>query len=176
MAYLLLDLLTVIHKCNGSGLSFDADKQTIVCETKMKKSIKPLARLGCPTGSRVLILENVPQIVDTSLKVTDGSRFAAESNRFEIMKLPSMTRLARVVLGLSLMVGLLPVAHGAAEDSQILTLENQVWVTLANATRRQPAKVGQVIHLHDKLSTEKNSRAMIRLADRSMFRDRKSVV
>lgn len=67
-------------------------------------------------------------------------------------------------------MALLPTARVVAEESQILTVENKVWIITANSAERQPAKVNQVIHLHDKISTEKNSRATIRLADRSVFR------
>ncbi len=86
------------------------------------------------------------------------------------MKLKNTASLARLVVGLGLPLILIFSARAAAEESQILTTENKVWIIPAGASERQPAKVDQVIHLHDKISTEKNSRATIRLADRSVFR------
>ena len=73
-----------------------------------------------------------------------------------------------VVVGLCL--GLLPAAIRAADESQIETVENKVWFTAANSSERQIAKPKQILHLHDKITTGKDSRATIRLADRSVFR------
>jgi Flp pilus assembly protein TadD len=86
------------------------------------------------------------------------------------MKYNYTAPLARIVLGASLILTWLARTATAAEDSQVLTVENKVWITPAGANERQPAKAGQVIQLHDKISTEKSSRATIRLADRSVFR------
>ena len=61
-------------------------------------------------------------------------------------------------------------AARAAEESQLLTVENRVSYTPANTPVRQPATPGQFLHLHDKLHTEKDSRATVRLADRSVLR------
>src|SRR5262249_41719182 len=47
---------------------------------------------------------------------------------------------------------------------------NKVWFIAATATAQQPAAPGQVLHMQDKVSTEKNSRATVRLADRSVLR------
>ena len=66
--------------------------------------------------------------------------------------------------------GLLPMALRAADESQIKTVENKVWFTAANSSERQIAKPEQILHLHDKITTGKDSRATIRLADRSVFR------
>src|ERR1051326_2060873 len=64
------------------------------------------------------------------------------------------------------------VALGAEEhaQSQILTVENKVWILTANSTVWQPAKPAQVLGVGAKVRTEKDSRATIRLADLSVLR------
>src|SRR5207249_6885959 len=57
----------------------------------------------------------------------------------------------------------------AANESRILTVENKVSVMPVHAAW-QPAKPGEALHIGDKLRTEKNSRATVRLADRSVLR------
>ena len=63
-----------------------------------------------------------------------------------------------------------PSASPATEQSQILTVENKVWRLPANTANWLPAKPGEVLNLGDKLRTEKNSRATVRLADLSVMR------
>src|SRR5947207_507192 len=58
----------------------------------------------------------------------------------------------------------------AESPSQILTVENKVSYFAANSTIWQPAKPGHSLDIGDKLRTEKNSRATVRLADRSVLR------
>ena len=58
----------------------------------------------------------------------------------------------------------------AEPPSQILTVENKVSYLAATSTVWQPAKPGQTLNIGDKLRTEKNSRATVRLADRSVLR------
>jgi hypothetical protein len=86
------------------------------------------------------------------------------------MKLNCTSSLARIVLGVGLLLAWLSARPATAEDSVILTVENHVWLTSANSASRQSARAGQILHQQDRLTTEKNSRATIRLADRSVFR------
>ena len=79
---------------------------------------------------------------------------------------PMQKHLAALCLAV---LGLLPAAQGR-DESQILTVENKVWVMPAESGARQEAKPGQILHLHDRLQTEKDSRATVRLADRSILR------
>lgn len=58
----------------------------------------------------------------------------------------------------------------AQEESQILTVENKVWCNPANDPVRKAAKAGQTLRIHDRLQTEKDSRASVRLGDRSVLR------
>src|SRR5437879_5550696 len=58
----------------------------------------------------------------------------------------------------------------AADESRVLTVENKVSVMSVSTTVWQPATLGQVLHIGDKLRTEKNSRATVRLADHSVLR------
>src|ERR1051325_10352261 len=64
------------------------------------------------------------------------------------------------------------VALGVEEPAQrqILTVENKVWILTSDSTVWQPAKPGQAFRLGDKLRTEKESRATVRLADLSVLR------
>ncbi len=58
----------------------------------------------------------------------------------------------------------------APHQPQVLTVEGRVSILPAGVSVWQPAKPGQVLHVGDKLRTEKNSRATVRLADLSVLR------
>ena len=78
-------------------------------------------------------------------------------------------KFAAAVLGWAVVC--LPAISLAAESpSRILTVENKVSYMAANTAVWQPAKPGQVLNLGDKVRTEKDSRATVRLADLSVVR------
>lgn len=80
------------------------------------------------------------------------------------------SRPIEIILGAILLMDITWSGRAAAEESRILTVENNVWFTPANSTERVAAKPNQMLKLHDRLTTEKNSRSTIRLADHSVFR------
>ena len=86
------------------------------------------------------------------------------------MKLNDTAPLAQIICFGAFCLLSVPSTRAAPADSQILTVENGVWFTPANSTVRSAAKSGQILHQRDRITTDKNSRATIRFADRSVFR------
>src|SRR5690242_13980316 len=136
-------------------------------ERSLKKCTAPRS-----SGRRYLSLCTVPSMETVAKRTTNAFVRAVSINghrcpdyghktppvlRYAVSRLHGLsqnkttgTLLARLTL-IACFLGLLPAAFGAADESQILTVENKVWVVGANNAARQEAKPGQVLHIYDKL-------------------------